>query len=148
MTRAQTRPDQHRWPARRLLSHARDVREAQDAARSYRSLSIESLAESGLAFADPADAYERRCDLMVLEQTLPALPDRLRRIVRLRFWDELPQREIAEKLGISQMHHSTPAGAGVECAARSFRCRGPGGGHGWVASGRHARTAPRPWCCG
>ena len=37
---------------------------------------------------------------------LDRLPDREREIVSLRFFDELSQSEIAERMGISQMHVS------------------------------------------
>jgi RNA polymerase sigma-B factor len=39
----------------------------------------------------------------VLESWLAALPDRRRDILRLRFEDDLTQREIGERLGISQV---------------------------------------------
>ena len=37
---------------------------------------------------------------------LSSLPERERRILELRFFGELSQSEIAERLGISQMHVS------------------------------------------
>jgi RNA polymerase sigma-B factor len=39
-------------------------------------------------------------------QLLDTLPDREAEILRLRFYDELTQTEIAERVGISQMHVS------------------------------------------
>ncbi len=42
----------------------------------------------------------------VVAQLLDALPEREREIVRLRFFDELSQAEIAERVGVSQMHVS------------------------------------------
>ena len=42
----------------------------------------------------------------VIEPTMAALPDRDRLILRLRFERDLTQSEIAERLGISQMHVS------------------------------------------
>jgi RNA polymerase sigma-B factor len=39
----------------------------------------------------------------VLESWLAALPERRRDILRLRFEDDLTQREIGERLGISQV---------------------------------------------
>ncbi|MEX2625610.1 MAG: SigB/SigF/SigG family RNA polymerase sigma factor [Ilumatobacteraceae bacterium] len=42
----------------------------------------------------------------VIRTVLDRLPDRERRIVELRFFDELSQSEIAERAGISQMHVS------------------------------------------
>jgi RNA polymerase sigma-B factor len=45
-------------------------------------------------------------DRHVLAQYVAMLPERERSIVYLRFVDDLTQREIAERLGISQMHVS------------------------------------------
>lgn len=42
----------------------------------------------------------------VVEQLISQLPEREQRIVRLRFYDELSQSEIAERVGVSQMHVS------------------------------------------
>jgi RNA polymerase sigma-B factor len=42
----------------------------------------------------------------VLEAWLVELPEREREILRARFEEDLTQREIAERLGISQMHVS------------------------------------------
>jgi RNA polymerase sigma-B factor len=43
---------------------------------------------------------------MLVDQLLDTLPPREAEIMRLRFYDELTQSEIAERLGISQMHVS------------------------------------------
>jgi RNA polymerase sigma-B factor len=45
-------------------------------------------------------------DSTVVEGLLETLPPREREIVRLRFYEELSQSEIAERIGISQMHVS------------------------------------------
>jgi RNA polymerase sigma-B factor len=42
----------------------------------------------------------------LVEQLLGRLPEREQEIVRLRFYDELSQSEIADRIGISQMHVS------------------------------------------
>ena len=42
----------------------------------------------------------------VIEALLEALPEREREIVRLRFYGDLSQAEIAEAVGVSQMHVS------------------------------------------
>jgi RNA polymerase sigma-B factor len=42
----------------------------------------------------------------VVEELLATLPEREREIVRLRFYEELSQSEIAERVGVSQMHVS------------------------------------------
>ena len=45
-------------------------------------------------------------DATVVEMLLETLPPREQEIVRLRFYEELSQSEIAERIGISQMHVS------------------------------------------
>ena len=42
----------------------------------------------------------------MVEQLLEALPEREREIVRLRFYEEMSQVDIAEVVGVSQMHVS------------------------------------------
>jgi RNA polymerase sigma-B factor len=52
------------------------------------------------------DAGERWADDLALRDLVVRLPDRERTIVELRFFGELTQAEIAERLGLSQMHVS------------------------------------------
>lgn len=42
----------------------------------------------------------------VIEQLIASLPEREQEIVRLRFYEELSQSDIAERVGVSQMHVS------------------------------------------
>ena len=58
----------------------------------------------GLGTPDPG--YELVHDVHAVAPVLRALPDRERAILSLRFGEELPQSEIARRLGISQMHVS------------------------------------------
>jgi RNA polymerase sigma-B factor len=67
---------------------------ASDAGRAARALRVDDL---GLALA------EHRGDL---ERAMRRLPAREREIVRLRFGHDLTQSEIAERIGVSQMHVS------------------------------------------
>jgi RNA polymerase sigma-B factor len=61
-------------------------------------------------------------DVTLVEDLMAQLPPREREIVRLRFYEELSQSEIAERIGISQMHVS-------RLLRRSFeQMRGHGGG--------------------
>lgn len=57
-----------------------------------------------LGNVDPA--FARVADAQLVERLMDALPPREREIVRLRFYEELSQAEIAERVGISQMHVS------------------------------------------
>jgi RNA polymerase sigma-B factor len=43
---------------------------------------------------------------LLVDQLLDTLPEREAEIMRLRFYEELTQSQIAERLGISQMHVS------------------------------------------
>jgi len=45
-------------------------------------------------------------DRLLVERLIAMLPEREQRIVRLRFYEELTQSEIAERVGMSQMHVS------------------------------------------
>jgi RNA polymerase sigma-B factor len=82
---------------------------AANSAYHWESL-VEPDAETGLV---PADAIVGEPDLahaadtsIELKRSLDLLPDREREIIRLRFYEDLTQTEIASKLGISQMHVS------------------------------------------
>jgi RNA polymerase sigma-B factor len=56
--------------------------------------------------ADPHDGYARADTTIALEQMSDVLDDRAREVVRLRYGEDLLQREIAERVGCSQMHVS------------------------------------------
>ncbi len=45
-------------------------------------------------------------DRLAMESVLPSLEEREREVLRLRFVEELPQTEIAQRIGCSQMHIS------------------------------------------
>jgi RNA polymerase sigma-B factor len=62
----------------------------------------------GLAFELPVvdDGVEMIDHLVSLRPLIEALPERERRILSLRFFDGLSQAQIAERVGISQMHVS------------------------------------------
>jgi RNA polymerase sigma-B factor len=85
--------------------------EARGALEAYRANSLDSSSgdEEG-AYAehigqrDPHFLRSEQHEL--IESLLVCLEDREREIVRLRFYHELSQAEIAEKMGISQMHVS------------------------------------------
>jgi RNA polymerase sigma-B factor len=50
--------------------------------------------------------YERAESAVQVDRLLAELPDRERRVLELRFREDLMQREIADRLGISQMQVS------------------------------------------
>lgn len=87
------------------------VLEALDASRSYTSASLdEPVGESGTVTADLIggdDArYEVSDEWLAMAPKLRLLPERERRILYLRFFQDMTQAEIAEDIGISQMHVS------------------------------------------
>lgn len=50
--------------------------------------------------------FEQSDDRQVVQELMDRLPDREREIVRLRFYERRSQSEIAEQVGVSQMHVS------------------------------------------
>jgi RNA polymerase sigma-B factor len=56
--------------------------------------------------ADPGDGYAVADAVIAIEQMSSVLDDRAREVVRLRYSEDLLQREIAERVGCSQMHVS------------------------------------------
>jgi RNA polymerase sigma-B factor len=90
-----------------------EVLDAVEAGAAYRATSLDARRpgedEQGplgdrLAGADaPSGRVEMR---LLVDQLLDSLPEREAEIMRLRFYEELTQSQIAERLGISQMHVS------------------------------------------
>ena len=68
--------------------------------------------------ADVLGVADRGPDLLedrdLVERLLASLPPRERLMMQLRFYEELTQSEIAERLGISQMHVSRLLGRCLE----------------------------------
>jgi RNA polymerase sigma-B factor len=60
----------------------------------------------GAAVGDIDDRFEAVEDRSALAVGLRALPERERQILKMRFEDDMLQHEIAERIGISQMHVS------------------------------------------
>lgn len=58
------------------------------------------------ATATAERGYSATEDELLVQGLLDTLPERERTIVELRFYDELSQAEIAERVGVSQMHVS------------------------------------------
>jgi RNA polymerase sigma-B factor len=86
------------------------VLEALRAADAYRTLSLDEPAVEGsgpLEVLGGDDAnFERAEQRLLLRCGFELLPPREQEIVRLRFYEGLTQREIADEVGISQMHVS------------------------------------------
>lgn len=94
--------------------HASDeeVLEALDAARAYRARPIDRPGDDGSGQPDEINLSSddvsllRSEDRMVVERLLERVEPRERLMLRMRFYDEMTQQEIAERLGISQMQVS------------------------------------------
>lgn len=96
-----------------------DVLEAMEAGRtstvisldlpSYGDMDSKGSGQSSETLVDSlGDEYreERTLEHMTLKELVDKLPEREKEIVRLRFYQGLSQREIADLLGLSQMHVS------------------------------------------
>jgi RNA polymerase sigma-B factor len=109
--------------ARATEYSAEEVLEAMDAAQAYQSRPLE-----GPGFGDDDDDHQdalaelgrREIGYEVVElgasvrPTVESMPDRDREILRLRFVEDLTQSQIAERVGISQMHVSRLIRSAVE----------------------------------
>jgi RNA polymerase sigma-B factor len=92
------------------------VLEAMEAATAYDATSLDAPRSPGedddgsWTLAETVSAEEPGYELVeigeTLRGTLQALPDRERLILKLRFEQDLTQAEIAERVGVSQMHVS------------------------------------------
>ncbi|MFD8737517.1 RNA polymerase sigma factor SigF [Streptomyces sp. NPDC059618] len=108
-----------RMPTTRELSELmslseRDVIEARKAANGYTSTSLDAAITSSedgeAALADFIGVDDTSLELVedfnALAPMIAQLDDRERRIIHMRFVDELTQAQIGEHLGVSQMHVS------------------------------------------
>jgi RNA polymerase sigma-B factor len=99
--------------ARELDLSEDDVLAAMEAGGAYRAASLDARRpndDDGPSLAEriPGEEHASRpVEMRVLaRQLLDRLPVREAEILRLRFYDELTQSQIADRLGISQMHVS------------------------------------------
>jgi RNA polymerase sigma-B factor len=101
------------------------ILEAMEAGQGYRSASLDAPGAGSLTLGDRLATEDTGTILVdersVLEPALAALPERSRRIVKLRFIDGLTQSEIAAEIGISQMHVSRLLAASLAQLREAFR---------------------------
>jgi RNA polymerase sigma-B factor len=89
-----------------------EIRLSEEAQRAYRPLSLDQGQPAGGArplhsrqsVEDPG--YNRVEDMTVLSSLIRELPARERALIQMRFYDCLKQRDIAQRLGVSQVHVS------------------------------------------
>ncbi|GIU93163.1 MAG: hypothetical protein KatS3mg011_2069 [Acidimicrobiia bacterium] len=87
-----------------------EVAEALQARRSYRSETLDEAPDDGRPLKEtlssdlpgPDDADER----ILLEEAIAGLPEKLRKVLDLRFNHDMTQSEIADVIGVSQMQVS------------------------------------------
>ena len=92
-----------------------EVLQAMEAATAYEATSLDAPRpgdgdDDGWSWGDSVSVEEQGYELVeigeTLRGTLEALPERERVILRLRFQDDMTQAEIADRVGVSQMHVS------------------------------------------
>jgi len=71
-----------------------------------RDAPVGSVGDGARQIGAEDEGYGHVSDSTLVEDLLATLPEREQEIVRLRFYGELSQSEIAERVGISQMHVS------------------------------------------
>lgn len=97
-------------PAQRTLSFSMAIGDADgDDSRSL-----------GSTLGAPDDNLERVEISSVLERVMEHLTPRERQVMALRFVDQLPQTEVAKRMGISQMHVSRLQRAAIERVRGEF----------------------------
>jgi RNA polymerase sigma-B factor len=101
--------------AEELNLTSEDVLEAMEAASAYDAISLEEQRGSERdsqepTYADSLGREEERYELVeygaTIAPTMKALSERERLILHLRFVEDLTQSEIADRIGVSQMHVS------------------------------------------
>lgn len=102
--------------AEHLHASEEEILQAMEARHAYRAMSLDvalSSAESGKKHLSLEESFGAsdlqlvRCeDATALERAFEVLSGRERTIVYWRFFDRVPQREIARRLSVSQMHVS------------------------------------------
>lgn len=98
---------------------AEEVTEAAALGSAYRPDALDApMHEGGLSLIDSLGNDDGRLrlliDLDVLQPLLESRPKREQEILRLRFYEEMTQRQIAEIMNISQMHVSRILSSSLE----------------------------------
>ena len=101
--------------AKELDLNSEEVLEAMEAASAYDAISLEEHRSESSdpqepTYADSLGTEEERYELVeygaTIAPTMKALSERERLILHLRFVEDLTQSEIADRIGVSQMHVS------------------------------------------
>lgn len=105
-----------------------EVLAALEVSPAQHTLSLDSTvsgsADEGLELGERIGGEDENIDRVemrqVIEQAMAHLTPRERQIMVLRFIDQLPQTEVARRLGISQMHVSRLQRAAIDHIRREF----------------------------
>lgn len=106
--------------AARLDITPNEVAEAMEARQAYASSSMDKRSPdgSGLPLHDRLEDDDMHLlladDRVVVEKAIMELPERQRKILHLRFNEDMTQSEIADQIGISQMHVSRLLSAALQ----------------------------------
>ena len=111
-------PEAHELAAQLDMSEA-EVEEAMRARRAYVSNSMDERSdETGRRLLDRLEDEDFHLsnaeDRLVVESAMNRLPERKRRILHLRFNEDLTQSDIADRVGMSQMHVSRLLRAAID----------------------------------
>jgi RNA polymerase sigma-B factor len=114
LTEELSRPPSPQQLAEHLRVDVADVLEALEARDNRRPLALDRpIRGDGEEEASPPEwigevdgGYELVEERLTVETILPSLDAREREVLRLRFVEDLPQSEIATRIGCSQMHVS------------------------------------------
>lgn len=96
-----------------------EVLEALKVRQAYAAKSVDKpRTETGTTLLDELEAPDLAMhtvdERLLVEQAIEELPERERRILAMRFYDDMTQSQIAEKVGLSQMHVSRLLASSIE----------------------------------
>jgi RNA polymerase sigma-B factor len=113
--------------ARHMHVEVEDVLEALEAGAAYRPgplappTETEDASAQGRALRIEDPLLEGAVDRVLVDQLLEGLPERERRIVELRFFAGLSQSQIADEIGLSQVHVSRLLRSSLTALQRQLR---------------------------
>jgi RNA polymerase sigma-B factor len=125
MSQELNRPPEPAELAEKLDLTEEEVLEALDARQAYASSSIDKPADdTGLTLLERLEGDDVHLmladDRMIVEEAMRKLPEREQRILQLRFSEDMTQSEIADEIGISQMHVSRLLGRALKGLKKSI----------------------------
>jgi RNA polymerase sigma-70 factor (ECF subfamily) len=128
-----------------LISVARNL--LIDRARRRKVVSIEAFADMDAVMPSSDELCPERhhaawSELLLLRQALKALPVRCREVVQLRKIQGLSQREVAQRMGITEDTVERQVSKGIRALAEALG-RGPGGDSYEQAPVRQGVVSPR-----